>query len=193
MPAMFALIAGSEEITSSLFGYGSFDRSSVENSARALYFFAFGLPAFSIIKIFSTFLFARHNTKTPFHFSLISVVVNIFISVYFFKDYGFIIIPIATTISSWVNAILLFTYLQKNDVYKLNFNLFFSFLKIMCLSFISAYFFYYLLNNFSYYLEYGNNFKFLAITVIVSITFLFYIITSIVTKAFNISDIKLKY
>ena len=193
MPAMFALIAGSEEITSSLFGYGSFDRSSVENSARALYFFAFGLPAFSIIKIFSTFLFARHNTKTPFHFSLISVVVNIFISVYFFKDYGFIIIPIATTISSWINAILLFIYLQKNDVYKLNFNLFFSFLKIMCLSFISAYFFYYLLNNFSYYLEYGNNFKFLAITLIVSITFLFYIITSIVTKAFNISDIKLKY
>ena len=164
--------------------------SFIQNKSIELSLFL-SMPA--IIKIFSTFLFARHNTKTPFHFSLISVVVNIFISVYFFKDYGFIIIPIATTISSWINAILLFIYLQKNDVYKLNFNLFFSFLKIMCLSFISAYFFYYLLNNFSYYLEYGNNFKFLAITLIVSITFLFYIITSIVTKAFNISDIKLKY
>ena len=80
LPAMFALIIASEEITSSLFGYGSFDEASVKNSARALYYFAFGLPAFALIKIFSSFLFARQNTKIPFYYSLVSVIFNIVIS-----------------------------------------------------------------------------------------------------------------
>ena len=99
LPATFALLISSEQITSALFGYGSFDYLSVRNSADALYFFAIGLPAFALIKVFSSYIFARHNTKTPFIISIYSVVINIFISLYFFKDLGFIIIPIATTIS----------------------------------------------------------------------------------------------
>ena len=63
-------MVGSEQITSALFGYGSFDQQSVNNSAKALFYFSFGLPAFSLIKIFSTFLFARNDTKTPFKYSL---------------------------------------------------------------------------------------------------------------------------
>ena len=69
LPAMLALLVAPKEITSSLFGYGSFDVKSVENSSKALFYFAFGVPAFALIKIFSTFLFARHNTKVPFYFS----------------------------------------------------------------------------------------------------------------------------
>ena len=107
LPASMALIVGSEQITSALFGYGAFDSISVKNSAKALLYFAFGLPAFAVIKVFSTFLFARHNTKSPFYYSLISVLINISISVLFFEKIGFIIIPIATTISSWFNTLLL--------------------------------------------------------------------------------------
>ena len=39
IPATIALMIGSEEIVSALFGYGSFDELSVKNSAKALYFF----------------------------------------------------------------------------------------------------------------------------------------------------------
>ena len=38
LPAAIALIIGSEEIISALFGYGSFNQESVENSAKALFF-----------------------------------------------------------------------------------------------------------------------------------------------------------
>ena len=113
IPAALALLIASEEIISSLFGYGSFNELSVINSAKALFYFAIGLPAFSLIKVFSAFFFARHNTKIPFYISLTSVLLNVFISVVFFKEVGFIIIPIATTISSWFNAILLFSLKQK--------------------------------------------------------------------------------
>ena len=85
IPATFALLIASEEITSSLFGYGSFNILSVKNSANALFYFALGLPAFAFIKVFSSFVFARQNTKIPFYFSLISVIFNIIISLYFFN------------------------------------------------------------------------------------------------------------
>ena len=131
VPASMALLVGSEQITSALFGYGAFDNNSVQNSANALFYFALGLPAFAIIKIFSTFLFARNNTKSPFYYSLISVLINITISIIFFKQIGFIIIPIATTISSWINAILLFIKLSENNFFKLRNILNFSNFKIL--------------------------------------------------------------
>ena len=115
IPATMALLIGSEEIISSLFGYGFFDELSVKNSAKALFYFAIGLPAFALIKVFSTFFFSRDNTKLPFYISLISVLLNILISIIFFKAVGFIIIPIATTISSWFNAIFLFIFLKKEN------------------------------------------------------------------------------
>ena len=193
LPAMLALIIASEEITSSLFGYGSFDEASVKNSARALYYFAFGLPAFALIKIFSSFLFARQNTKIPFYYSLVSVIFNIVISVFFFKEVGFIIIPIATTISSWINVLLLFYYLNKKSFYNVKLNLILSLLKIMCIVFISSYFFYFMISNFSDSLIYNSNYKLLSMIIIVIITLFSYILLSIFTKAFKLSDIKLKY
>ena len=120
IPAAIALLIASEEIISSLFGYGSFDELSVKNSAKALFYFAIGLPAFSLIKVFSAFFFARHNTRLPFYISLISVLLNVLISVHYFNEVGFIIIPIATTISSWFNGILLLVFLKHKNLFSFN-------------------------------------------------------------------------
>ena len=193
VPASMALLVGSEQITSALFGYGAFDNNSVQNSAKALFYFALGLPAFAIIKIFSTFLFARNNTKSPFYYSLISVLINITISIIFFKQIGFIIIPIATTISSWINAILLFIKLSENNFFKLRNILNFSNFKIFLVSSFSIYIFYLLINIFEKYLSYDNEYKLFTIILLVLITILIYILISLITKTFKYSDIKLKY
>ncbi len=193
LPATIALLIASEEITSSLFGYGSFDELSVKNSAKALFYFALGLPAFSFIKIFSSFLFARHNTKVPFYFSVISVIINIIISIYYFNKIGFIIIPIATTISSWLNAILLLIYLSNKNYYSINLSFLYSLIKISLSTIITSYIFYNLINFFRDNLSYNSEYKLVSIILMVIVTFTIYILTSILTKAFKISDIKLKY
>ena len=193
LPATLALLIASEEITSSLFGYGSFDSFSVKNSAIALFYFALGLPAFSIIKIFSSFLFARHNIKTPFYFSIFSALSNIIISVYFFNKIGFIIIPIATTISSWLNALLLLIYLTNKRYFSLNFDFIKSFLKIILSTALTSYIFYYFIKFFSENLTYSSEYKLITIILLVIVTFIIYILISLLTKAFKISDIKLKY
>ena len=193
LPATFALLIASEEITSALFGYGSFDIVSVKNSSKALFYFAIGLPAFSIIKIFSSFLFARHNTKIPFYFSLFSVLLNISISLYFFYKIGFIIIPIATTISSWFNALILMIYLINKNYFSLTINFFKSFIKICISSIISCFIFSYLINFFSKNLSYESEYKLIYIICLVILTVIIYLLISVATKAFKISDINLKY
>ena len=193
LPAAMALVVGAEEITSALFGYGAFDKTSVINSANALYYFALGLPAFAIIKVFSTFLFARNDTKTPFYYSLISVLINISISIIFFDTIGFLIIPIATSISSWINVLLLFLKLFNNNHFSLSnvFNLFN--LKILLVSSISIYLFYIAINFFGQYLIYESEVKLFTIILMVIITIITYILISLLTKTFKYSDIKLKY
>ena len=193
IPAAIALLIASEEIISSLFGYGSFDELSIKNSAKALFYFAIGLPAFSLIKVFSTFFFARHNTKIPFYISLASVLLNIFISIIFFREVWFIIIPIATTISSWFNAILLFIFLKINNFF--NFNLVFikRFMKILLASLLMGIFFKYLINFFNDMLLYEANLKAMYLIGIVVSGLIFYFLIAILIKAFKRSDINLNY
>ncbi len=193
LPASIALLIASEQITSSLFGYGSFDELSVKNSALALFYFSLGLPAFSLIKVFSSFLFARHNTKIPFYFSLVSVFINVSISIYFFEGIGFVIIPIATTISSWFNALLLFLFLNKKKYYSFNLSFLTSLPRIIFSSFIMGYILNYLINFFDEKLAYNSEYKLAYLITIVLAMFIIYIVISIFTKAFNIKDIKLKY
>ena len=193
IPAAIALLIASEEIISSLFGYGSFDEESIKNSAKALFYFAIGLPAFSLIKVFSAFFFARHNTKIPFYISLNSVLLNVIISISFFNEVGFLIIPIATTISSWFNVLLLFIFLKKNNLF--NFNLIFieRFIKILVASILMGIFFNYLINFFDDKLIYEAVFKPVYLVSSVILGLIFYIALAIFIKAFKTSDINLKY
>jgi len=193
IPASVALIIGSEYITSALFGYGSFNEIAVKNSAKALYFFALGLPAFSLIKIFSSFFFANHNTKTPFYISLLSVMLNIVISVYYFKEIGFIIIPIATSISSWINGILLFIFLKKDDLFSFNKIFILRFIKIIFTSVLMGILFSFLLIYFQDQLAFDQNMKSFYLILSVMLGLLFYLIISYWIKAFKTSDFKLNY
>ena len=193
LPASAALLIASEEIISALFGYGSFDEVSVLNSGYALYYFALGLPAFSLIKIFSSFFFANHDTKIPFYISLFSVLTNIIISISYFNEIGFIIIPIATTISSWLNAVLLFAFLKSKDLFSFNNIFLVRFIKIIVASLLMAIFFNFLINYFEYELAFNQNTKSFYLILSVILSLLFYLFVSYWIRAFKTSDIKLKY
>jgi len=193
VPATIALIVGSEQIISALFGYGSFNENSVNNSSLALYYFALGLPAFALIKVFSSFFFANHDTKTPFYISLISVMLNIFISVYYFSEIGFIIIPIATSISSWFNSILLFLFLKNQQLFYFNQIFFIKFIKIIFASIMMGLFFNFLLNFFQNELAFNQSIKSFYLVLSAILGLLFYLFVCYFIKAFQMSDIKLKY
>jgi putative peptidoglycan lipid II flippase len=193
LPASIALLVAAEEIISALFGYGQFNESSVLNSAKALYFFSLGLPAFAMIKVFSNFYFANHDTKRPFYISLASVLLNILISLYFFKSIGFIIIPIATTISSWFNVIVLFLILKKRKLFSFNDIFIKRFFKIIFTSILMGLFFIYLIQFFNKQLSFDYSLKSIYLILSVILALGFYLVISYLIKAFKLDDIKLKY
>ena len=182
----------SEQIITSLFGYGSFNNESVTNTAIALTFFAFGVPAFSILKIFSNYFFARNDTKTPFYLSLISVILNILISISFFSKFGFVIIPIATSISSWINVFLLFYFIKKRNLYIFDITFIYKFPRIILSVVVMGAVLYLLLGFFADKFEYNESWKFIYLFIIVIISLFSYLIISNFTGAFKFKDIKLK-
>jgi putative peptidoglycan lipid II flippase len=193
LPASVALSIGSEQIISALFGYGLFSEEAVYNSAKALYYFGLGLPAFALIKVFSTFFFANHDTKTPFYISVVSVGLNIVLSIFYFKSLGFIIIPIATTISSWFNSIILFIFLKNKKIFSFNEIFFVRLGKIFFASIMMGLFFKYLVLFFENQLVYDYYFKSLYLILSVLLAIVFYLSLSLLIKAFKYEDIKLKY
>ena len=192
IPASVALIILSKEIVTSLFGYGSFDNSSVINTAMALTFFAFGVPAFSILKILSNFFFARNNTKLPFYLSILSVFLNILISVSFFNKIGFVIIPIATSISSWINVFFHYYFIKKQKIHFFD-KLFIHKLPRIILSVISmALVLFFMLGIFDGRFEYNENWKFIYLFIIIIPGLISYFLISNISGAFKFKDIKLK-
>jgi len=192
IPAAVALVLASKEITTSLFGYGSFDIESVNNTALALTFFAFGVPAFSILKILSNFFFARNDTKLPFYLSILSVTINVSISILFFKQIGFIIIPIATSISSWINVFFHYYFIKKRNLHNLDKIFIYKFPRIILSVVVMAAILHLLLDFFSDQFSYNEGWKFIYLFIIVIISLFSYFLTSNFSGAFKFRDIKLK-
>ena len=191
VPAATALILASEQIITSLFGYGSFNNESVTNTAIALTFFAFGVPAFSILKIFSNYFFARNDTKTPFYLSVISVTLNILISISFFSKFGFVIIPIATSISSWINVFLLFYFIKKRNLYNVDKTFIYKFPRIILSVVVMGIVLYLLLGVFADKFVNNESWKFIYLFIIVIISLISYFLISNFSGAFKFRDIKL--
>ena len=192
VPAAVALILASKEIITSLFGYGSFNNESVTNTAIALTFFAFGVPAFSILKIFSNFFFARNDTKTPFYLSVISVSLNIIISISFFKSIGFIIIPIATSISSWINVLMHYYFIKKRNLHIFDKKIIYKFPRIILSVVVMGIILYLLLGYSLDKFDYNESWKFIYLFIIVLISLISYFLVSNFLGAFKFKDIKLK-
>ena len=139
IPASLGLIIASDEIVNGLFGYGSFSVKDVEMTSKALMFFGYGVIAFSLVKILANFFFARDNTKIPFYISSFIVFLNLIISVSLFSKFGFLIIPIATSISTWIGVLIFLYSLKKYNYLLLQKQLISNILKILTSSAIMAF------------------------------------------------------
>ena len=177
IPASFGLILASNEIVNALFGYGSFSLNDVEMTAAALKFFGYGVPAFALIKILSNFYFARDNTKSPFYISIFIVFLNILISVSLFNKIGFIIIPIATSISTWVGVFVYVYLLYNKKILLFKKRLLLNFIKILISTIIMSFILLFSLDKFANYLDYGYNYKAVYLISIVSFVGMFYLLS----------------
>ncbi len=177
MPASIGLIIASEEIVNGLFGYGSFTPEDVKMTSEALMFFGFGIIAFALLKVLANFYFARDNTKTPFYITSFIVFLNVLISLSFFDSLGFIIIPIATSISTWVGVLIFLYLLIKRKILLLQMKLFHNIFKIIISSAFMSFALIFILKRFSLYLDYSYIFKSIYLLIIVGFVGIVYLVS----------------
>jgi putative peptidoglycan lipid II flippase len=113
LPASVALMVAAHPIIQVLFERGAFTANDSLEVSRALAAFAAGLPAFVLTKVFLPGFFAREDTRTPMIFAAVALVVNVAASLALFFIMGHVGIAIATSISGWVNLILLAVTLRR--------------------------------------------------------------------------------
>ncbi len=111
LPATIALAIMPDFLISGLFERGRFAPTDTLHTAKALQMFAFGLPAFVLLKVLTPAFFARENTRTPMIFAAISAVVNLVLGAILFFVLGFYGLALATTIAGWINVFYLSTSL----------------------------------------------------------------------------------
>ena len=120
LPAAVALFIIPEPIIRVIYERGAFDPSVTPVVASVLGFYALGLPAFVMIKVFSPGYFAREDTKTPMKATLASAGANIVLSLILFWLIAERGIALATTLAGWLNAGLLFAGLYRKGQWQID-------------------------------------------------------------------------
>lgn len=112
LPSALGLYILSNPIIHILFERGAFVAEDTFYTSQVLSIFSIGLPAYIFTKVLITCFFAREDTKSPLYVSIISVIINIALSLLLIGTMREIGIALATAISAWINVILLFCILK---------------------------------------------------------------------------------
>ncbi len=190
IPASLGLIIASEEIVSGLFGYGSFSSTDVEMTSNALKFFGYGVIAFALVKILSNFYFARDDTQTPFYISSFIVFLNVAISLIFFDQIGFLIIPIATSISTWIGVLIFLCLLKKRHYLFFQSTLLYNIFKIIVSAAIMSFVLMFAIEKYSSYLDYSYTYKSIYLLIIVGFVGIVYLLSCFLLGLLKIKNYK---
>jgi putative peptidoglycan lipid II flippase len=104
---------------------GAFTSEDARMSALALQQFAWGVPAFVLVKVFTPPFFAREDSRRPMQFALATVGLNVLLGASLFFALrtagapGFVGLAIGTSVASWANVVLLSFTLARRGMYRL--------------------------------------------------------------------------
>ncbi|EKD91726.1 MAG: integral membrane protein MviN, partial [uncultured bacterium] len=144
LPAAVGLFCLSGPILSTLIHYGKFNDFDVIMTSKSLKAFAVGVPAFMLIKILASAFYARQNIGTPVRVGAIALGVNLifnFILIFPLKHAG---LALATSLSSILNAALLWRLLIKCNIFHPRKIWFLAMVRLLIANFILGLFIYYL-------------------------------------------------
>jgi len=124
IPAAVGLAVLATPILITMFQYNAFLPDDVEMTAFSLSAYALGLPAFIAVKVLAPGFYARQDTQTPVRFAIISMISNMFLNILFVGVLLLVAfrgphtgLALASTISAYLNAGMLFQNLRRKGVY----------------------------------------------------------------------------
>ena len=107
IPAAVALVVVPLPLVSVLFERGATTADDSAAIAMAVAVYGLGLPAFVIQKILQPLFFAREDTRSPFRYAVVAMVVNALVAIGLAPLIGWIAAAIATSLAAWIMVALL--------------------------------------------------------------------------------------
>ena len=117
-PAMVGLFLLAGPMLTTLFQYGEFSQHDVEMATRSLMAYSIGLMGFILVKVLAPGFYARQDTKTPVKIGIIAMVANMVMNLILVFPLAHAGLALATSLSAFLNAFLLFRVLRRDGVYK---------------------------------------------------------------------------
>ena len=105
-------------ILATIFRYREFTSYDVDMAGVSLMAYAVGLPAFILIKVLATGFFSRQDTATPVKIGAIAMLSNIVFNLLLVGPLLHAGLALATSISAYLNAGLLYYHLNKHRYYQ---------------------------------------------------------------------------
>lgn len=115
LPCMTVLLVCGMAIINAIYGRGNFSAHSVITTTSCLQGYALALLPMGIITVLAPAFYAQKNFTTPLRGAIISLFSNLVLNSFlvFVLGWKAMSVCIATSISSWMNALYLFYSLQK--------------------------------------------------------------------------------
>ncbi len=107
IPAAVALIAIPVPLVSVLFERGAFTSDDTAATALAVAVYGLGLPAFVLQKVLQPLYFAREDTRRPFFFAVVAMLINAALAVGLASVIGYLGAAFGTTLAAWAMVVLL--------------------------------------------------------------------------------------
>jgi putative peptidoglycan lipid II flippase len=101
IPAAVALMVIPIPLVAVLFERGAFGPADTAATALALAIYGAGLPAFVLHKVLQPLFYAREDTRRPFLYALVSLVVNAVVAIGLMPWIGFAAAALGTTVAGW--------------------------------------------------------------------------------------------
>jgi len=117
VPATVGLIILAGPLLATLFQYGEFSPHDVRMASQSLMAYSLGLLAFMLVKVLAPGFYARQDTRTPVKIGIIAMVVNMVLNVALFFPLAHAGLALGSSLSSYLNALLLLYILLKQGVY----------------------------------------------------------------------------
>jgi putative peptidoglycan lipid II flippase len=102
LPAAVALMVIALPLVTVLYQRGAFTAADSQNTALVLAIYGAGLPSFVLHKVLQPLFYAREDTKRPFRYAVVSMVLNAAIAVGLMPYIGFAAAALATTLAGWI-------------------------------------------------------------------------------------------
>ena len=113
LPASFGLILMGRPIVACLFQRGAFDGQATQMTADALTYYALGLCAFSLIRIFVSVFNAFGDTRTPAWTAFASICVNVGLSLWLMGPLGHGGLALSTSLAACFHVVMLLWAFQR--------------------------------------------------------------------------------